>query len=153
MPELVVRPSIKLIVAVYMLSGILMAAIAIYQFAVAPQPQENWYLWLIIPVFLDLWAASHHIRLVFTKLTLTGDKLRYESGMLSKSTRTIQVAKIQDVRVDQSIAQRILGLGDLSIETAGESSRLTMTNIDGPQRIAERLLDAAHHLDQRKSIP
>ena len=30
-------------------------------------------------------------------------------------------------------------MGDLSIETAGETSRLTIRNIDGPQAVAERI--------------
>ena len=153
MPELVVRPSIKLIIAVYILSGVLMAAIVVYELVILPKPQENWYLWLVIPVCLDAWTVMHHLRLLLTKMTLGGDKLRYESGMLSKSTRTIQMAKIQDVNVHQTLLQRILGLGDLSIETAGEASRLTMSNIDRPQSIAERLLDAAHHPEQGKATP
>ena len=77
-------------------------------------------------------------------MTLSGDKLRYESGFLSKTTRSIQLSKIQDVRVDQSIAQRMLGAGDISIETAGETSRLTMHNVDRPQEVADYVMDAAH---------
>ena len=53
--------------------------------------------------------------------------------MTSKTTRNIQISKIQDVRVDQSVSQRIFNVGDLSIETAGESSRLTVHNVDNPQ--------------------
>ena len=48
--------------------------------------------------------------------------------------------------VRQSLAQRMGGVGDLSIETAGESSRLTFPNIDGPQAIADRIIDASHRI-------
>jgi uncharacterized membrane protein YdbT with pleckstrin-like domain len=76
-------------------------------------------------------------------MTISGDKLRFELGMLSKTTRTIQISKIQDVTVIQSLAQRLIGVGTLSIETAGETSRLTISNIDAPRAVAEELLDAA----------
>ena len=56
----------------------------------------------------------------------------------------MEIKKVQDVRVDQSLGQRILGVGDISIETAGESSRLTMVSIDRPQAVADKILEAAH---------
>jgi hypothetical protein len=38
----------------------------------------------------------------------------------------------------------MFGVGDVSIETAGESSRLTLSNVDNPQALAEEILDRAH---------
>jgi len=63
--------------------------------------------------------------------------------LLSKTTRNIQLSKIQDVRVDQSFGQRILSVGDISIETSGESSRLEMDNVDQPQAIADEIIAAS----------
>jgi len=57
---------------------------------------------------------------------------------------------VQDVRVDQSLGQRLLQIGNLSIETAGEASRLTMENIDNPQQVADEIIDAAHGEEQKK---
>ena len=73
------------------------------------------------------------------QITVSGDRLRYETGMAAKSTRTIQLSKLQDVRVDQGIWQRILSIGDLSLETSGETSRLTIRNIDNAQAVADEL--------------
>ena len=109
-----------------------------------------WLMWLpeypwlpAVPLVLLVWPAQRHIRRRLTKMTIAGDKLRYESGFLSKSTRTIQLTKVQDVRVDQTLGQRIFGVGNLSIETAGETSRLTVSNIDGPQEVADAIMEAA----------
>jgi uncharacterized membrane protein YdbT with pleckstrin-like domain len=102
--------------------------------------------WLMIfPALLLLWTAAKHLRLRFTKLTIAGNKIRYEAGMLSKSTRTMELAKVQDVRVDQSFFQRMVGIGNISLETAGETSRLTMTDIDQPQLVADYILEAARN--------
>jgi uncharacterized membrane protein YdbT with pleckstrin-like domain len=92
-----------------------------------------------------LWPIKRHLRRQTVKLTLAGDKLRYETGLASKSTRIIQLPKVQDVRVIQSIMQRILNVGDVSIETAGENSRLVVENLDGPRQLAEQLTDASAH--------
>ncbi len=98
-------------------------------------------LWLI----LFIWPIKRHIQRQAVKLTIAGDKLRYETGMASKSTRLIQLPKVQDVRVVQSVMQRMLGVGDISIETAGENSRLMVHNLDRPQQLAEQLTDLAGH--------
>ena len=45
----------------------------------------------------------------------------------------------------QSLTQRMMNVGDMSIETAGESSRLVVENLDAPRQLAEQLTDASSH--------
>jgi uncharacterized membrane protein YdbT with pleckstrin-like domain len=92
-----------------------------------------------ISLVLLLWPIKRHAQNRLTKMTILDDKLRYETGAFAKTTRTILISRVQDLTVHQSIGQRILGVGDLSIETAGESSRLTITAIDRPQEIADHI--------------
>jgi len=61
--------------------------------------------------------------------------------LAAKTTRTIQLSKVQDVRVDQRPGQRMFGVGDISIETAGEASRLTIPDVDHPQTFADEILN------------
>jgi len=147
MEELVIRPTMKFVKLGYLVVGGLFLAALVLQSRWKDQP-KNLPPWLIPAVFaaLLLWPASRHLRQRFTVMTMVGDKLRYETGMLSKSTRTIQLSKVQDVTVRQTLAQRMGSVGDLSIETAGESSRLTFPNIDAPQAIADRIIDASHRI-------
>jgi uncharacterized membrane protein YdbT with pleckstrin-like domain len=140
MPELKIRPSAKLLIPLYVLAVALAVLIEVYR-----KDRDPSLIYLhAIPVFLLVWTAVRHMRLSFTTLTVSGGKLRYQSGILSRSTRTMEIKKVQDVRVDQTLGQRMLGMGDISIETAGETSRLTMTSIDRPQAIADEILEAAH---------
>jgi uncharacterized membrane protein YdbT with pleckstrin-like domain len=104
---------------------------------------------LLVPALLFVFPFRAYVRRHFTKVTLAGDKLRYESGALSKTTRTIQVSKVQDVRVDQSLLQRLIGTGNLSIETAGETSRLTVENIDDPGAVADAITEASQGQPQK----
>ncbi len=92
-----------------------------------------------MPVVILLWPFKRHLRNRLTRMTILDDKLRYERGFLTKTTRTILLSRVQDVTVHQHLGQRILGVGDLSIETAGESSRETIFNIDRPQQIADHI--------------
>jgi uncharacterized membrane protein YdbT with pleckstrin-like domain len=120
------------------------AVIAQYAYLANRYPQQLPLL-PIASLFLLLWPMKRHLRRQTIKLTIAGDKLRYETGLTSKSTRIIQLPKVQDVRVIQSLVQRMLNVGDMSIETAGESSRLVVENLDAPQQLAEQLTDASAH--------
>jgi uncharacterized membrane protein YdbT with pleckstrin-like domain len=106
----------------------------------------------VIAVLL-VWPLQRHLRRQGTKVVVSSDKLRYESGLISKSTRTISLAKVQDVSVHQSVGQRITSTGDLAIETAGESSRLTVHNIDRPQAVADQIHDASERAARQNPPP
>ncbi|MGA2267986.1 MAG: PH domain-containing protein [Bryobacteraceae bacterium] len=142
MPELIVRPTAKFIKAGAILAAIAFLAVEIaYQVLWRPNEALTWVP-IAAPLVL-LWPAQRWLRRHFTKAVVGSDRLRYEIGMTSRSTRNIQLSKIQDVRVDQRLVQRLWKVGDLSIETAGEASRLTIRNVDDPQTLADDIMNRA----------
>lgn len=146
MEDTVIRPTMKFIKLGYALVLLLIVACAVLFFTMIP-PENEWRdrPWILaIPALLLIWPLRRHIAQRFTKATIAGDKLRYEVGAMSKSTRNISLPKVQDARVDQTVTQRMFGVGNLSIETAGEASRLIIRNVDRPQRVAEEILAASH---------
>jgi uncharacterized membrane protein YdbT with pleckstrin-like domain len=131
----------------YVLCLLLAVALGVYILADPPPANSNKIdprLWgfapLIIWIFFTLW---HHMQKRLVKITILGDRLRYEGGLFSKSTRTIELEKVQDVRVDQTMWQRMFSIGNLSVETAGGTSRLEMDSIDNPQSVADHILSLA----------
>ena len=138
------RPSVKLIGLAYLAALFLAIVIAAICLTIA-SGNVLWWSFMLIPASVAVMAAARHLRRRLTCLTIEGGRLRFESGLLSKSTRTMDLAKVQDVRVEQTFGQRLLGVGDLSLETAGETSRLVMLAIDQPQQATERILDLARH--------
>lgn len=144
MQDMVIRPTLKFIKLGYALVLLLIVA-AIIGASQLPLEYVQYRPWAMgLPVLLLIWPIRRHMRRQFTKATISGDKLRYEVGALGKSTRNISLPKVQDARVDQSVTQRVFNVGDLSIETAGETSRLTIRNIDQPQHVADQILAASH---------
>ena len=107
------------------------------------QPDLTFWAVAPIPLVFAIFVVVRHIQRRMTKITISADRLHYESGMASKSTRTVELVKVQDVRVNQSLMQRMFSIGDLSLETAGSSSRIVMLSIDNPQEVANHILDMA----------
>jgi membrane protein YdbS with pleckstrin-like domain len=139
---MLLRPSTKFITLGYMLCLILAVGIAVYLKSTGPTDPNFWWL-LIIPAFLAAFVVIRHIKRRLMKLEILGDRLRYESGFLSKTTETVELIKVQDVRVHQSFGQRLVGIGDISFETAGGSSRIAMHSVDRPQLAADHILELA----------
>ena len=135
-----IRASLKLVKLGYILTILLAIAITVYLLNDPDKDPRMWYL-LIVPALLLFFVMIRHLRRRLTKLVILNDRLRYESGLFSKTTRTVELAKVQDVRVDQTLSQRMLGIGDLSLETAGGASRIVILSIDSPQEAADHILE------------
>lgn len=141
MADLVIRPSIKGIILWYVLSVFLLLGVVVFMQSRDFQPVELWAL-LIIPLTIDLWASVKHIRLNARRLTLQKDILRFEDGLVSKTQRNIILDKVRDVNIAQTFGQRLVGVGDLSVEALGESGNITLENVDRPRQVADAILDA-----------
>jgi len=140
--KMLLRPSIKLIQAEYVFCVVLALAIGGYMLAKPDHPPYT--VWLFaVPALLFLRTLLRHLQRRLVKLEVLGDHLRWESGLFSKTTRNIELLKVQDVRVDQTFGQRMLNIGDLSLETAGQGSSIVMRSIDNPQSAAEHILGLA----------
>jgi uncharacterized membrane protein YdbT with pleckstrin-like domain len=140
-PELTIRPTAKFITAGAALAAVVFVGLEVLYLTQWTGSAPNWVM--AFPALIMVWPAARWLRRRFTKAVISGDRLRYEVGMASRSTRNIQLSKIQDVRVDQSLMHRLFDIGDLSIETAGETSRLTLRNVDKPQQLADEIMSRA----------
>jgi uncharacterized membrane protein YdbT with pleckstrin-like domain len=139
--EITIRPTAKFLKAGTIVAAIVFLGLEIVYFVYEP---ERHYPWLMaLPPLILLWPLVRWSRRQATKAILGPDRLRFESGIASRTTRNIQLSKVQDVRVDQSMTERIFHVGDVSIETAGEASRLTLARVDDPQALADEIMNRA----------
>jgi uncharacterized membrane protein YdbT with pleckstrin-like domain len=141
MPKLTVRPSIKGVIVWYLLSTVLLIAIVVFLYLRGFAPPELWAL-VIVPLAIDVWASMKHVKLNAKRLTLDDGVLRFEDGLLAKKQRSIMLDKISDVRTDQTLGQRLAGIGDLSVDAQGETGAISLQNVDRPREAAEQILNA-----------
>ena len=137
-----VRPSTKMVKFRYAwgLVFLITASLLAHQY----EPHQN--ITLALYALVLLWmivTAARHLGLLFTTLIIDGERLLLEEGLLSKSTRSLNLLKVQDIKVEQGAWDRMLGVGRLTLETAGEAGRLTMANIDRPRQVADQILALA----------
>jgi uncharacterized membrane protein YdbT with pleckstrin-like domain len=135
-----IRPSMKTVWLVYGLVIIIIAACFWVYFTYAPD-KPRWLL--IIPFVALLTPVNMHLHRRMVTLRFQDDHLTLETGFLSRTRRTVDTAKIQDVTVKQTIGQRLMGVGDLVLESAGEGSRMAIANLDRPREIADAIINSS----------
>ena len=135
-----IYPSMKMVWAAYFVAAVLVLAgiWAYFHF------QPDWPAWIpaLLLVFL-IPPIRMHIQRRSVSMRFHQDHLTVETGLLSRTRRTVDVTKIQDVTVRQTIGQRMLGVGDLMLESAGEAGGMAITNVDNPRAIADEILAAS----------
>jgi membrane protein YdbS with pleckstrin-like domain len=82
-----------------------------------------------------------HIKLSHTVYTLTGSKVEIRTGILSKSAQSIPLRHIQDVTVSETLKERLIGIGDVLIDSAALDRKMAMNNIRHPRKYADLILD------------
>jgi uncharacterized membrane protein YdbT with pleckstrin-like domain len=83
-----------------------------------------------------LWlAVLPTLRWYFTLFVLTSDRLITRSGVVAKHSREIPLERINDVTFSQSVFDRVVGAGDLLVESAGERGQTRIENVRKPEQV------------------
>jgi uncharacterized membrane protein YdbT with pleckstrin-like domain len=143
-----IRPTMKTVWMAYIFAAALCGVTAWlwYRFA------NDYPIWGAAPVLIVFIAPIRmHLRRMLIGLHLHDGHLTVERGFFSRTRRTLDIAKIQDVTVSRTLWQRILGTGDLRLESAGESGAVAIANVDQPREIADEILaESKRLLDERR---
>ncbi len=70
---------------------------------------------------------------ITTDFVLTTDRLIYRKGILARQGKEIPLERLNDVSYDQSLFQRLLGAGDLLVESGGERGQSQFGSFAHPQ--------------------
>jgi uncharacterized membrane protein YdbT with pleckstrin-like domain len=74
-----------------------------------------------------------------TSFVVTTDRLVYRVGVVAKRGKEIPLERVNDISFTQTIFERIIGAGDLSIESAGARSRETFDDIPRPSSVQNEI--------------
>jgi uncharacterized membrane protein YdbT with pleckstrin-like domain len=140
MEDRTIHPSMKTVWAAYLLA-IVIALAAMWAASQYAQDPPNWLY--LVPLILLLPPLNMHLRRRTVTLRFHDDHLTLEAGFFSRTRRTVDMAKIQDVTVQQSFGQRLMGVGDLMLESAGESGAMGIKNLDSPREIADIIINSS----------
>lgn len=106
------------------------------------------WLSVFIGLLLFLIPAYYHFMRKMVSYKLTESKLEIDEGFISRTTRSVPIRRIQDVTVSATMLQRMLGVGNLTIDNASDDGgKVVMKNINTPKFYADVLLRQMRRLD------
>jgi uncharacterized membrane protein YdbT with pleckstrin-like domain len=96
-----------------------------------------------------LWVVVRFAKWMTTNFVITSDRVIYRSGVFAKSGIEIPLERVNSVHFSQSIIERIVGAGDLLIESAATAGQQRFTDIHDPDKI-QNLIHSQMELNERR---
>lgn len=97
-----------------------------------------------------VWFGVTYLRWITTNFVVTTDRLIYRHGVLSKHGIEIPLERVNTVFFSQTILERMLGSGDLVIESAGEMGRQNFSNVRKPSAVQNEIYRQMESNENRK---
>ena len=97
-----------------------------------------------------VWFGWRYLRWVTTNFVVTTDRLIYRHGVLSKQGIEIPLDRVNTVFFRQSVFERMVGSGDLVIESAGEMGRQNFSNVRHPSAVQNEIYRQIEANENRK---
>ncbi len=97
-------------------------------------------VWYPLRAFIA-WATSN--------FAVTTDRVIHREGFIAKRSMEIPLEAINDVRFQQSVLERIVGAGDLIIQSASEYGRNVFANVRNPEHVQKTIYEQGERNKQR----
>jgi len=95
---------------------------------------------LLVVVLVALWwFVRRYLRWATTRFVLTTDRLILRSGVLARQGCELPLERVDDITFHQSLFERVLGAGDLRVESGGERARHVFPRIPRPARVQNEI--------------
>ena len=85
-----------------------------------------------------------------TYFVLSNERLIFRTGVLTKRGVELPIDRIDNINFRQSLFERIIGAGDLLIESAGESGQSRFGNVRKPEAVQNEIY---RQIDDRRHGP
>jgi membrane protein YdbS with pleckstrin-like domain len=97
------------------------------------------YFLILFPIFAIM-VAGWEIQRRSVRYTITAKRVVAERGIMNREHRELRVADIREATLDQTLIQRIVGLGTVKVDTAANAGvEIEMLSVPHPAHVLELL--------------
>jgi len=109
------------------------------------------YLWGALAVVWAIWLLIKFLSWKFTHFVVTSDRLIYRHGVLAKRGVEIPLERVSNINFEQGIFERVIGAGDLQIDSAGKEGQSYFSNIRHPDGVQQEIYRQMESYDRKKA--
>ena len=108
-------------------------------------------IWIALVVFLVVYPVRKLVWWLTSDFVVTSSRVIHREGFIAKRSMEIPLDKINDVRFEQGIFERMVGAGTLVIQSASESGRNEFKFIRHPEEV-QRTIYHESEADQTRTV-
>jgi uncharacterized membrane protein YdbT with pleckstrin-like domain len=97
------------------------------------------WTWAILALVWVAWLGTKYVQWQYTHFVVTDDRVIFRTGMLSKHGVEIPLERINNINFNQRIFERIIGAGDLDIESAGREGQSHFEDVRHPDGVQQEI--------------
>lgn len=90
--------------------------------------------WLLVVVCVA-WLVKSVLQWSRTHFVVTNHRVIYREGLIARTGVEIPIRRVNNVNFHQSVFERLVGAGDLLIESGGEDGQSRFANIRDPEQV------------------
>jgi uncharacterized membrane protein YdbT with pleckstrin-like domain len=95
--------------------------------------------WATVAVIWALWLGLKYLQWQFTHFVVTDDRVIFRHGVVAKHGVEIPLERINNINFDQGFWERIIGAGDLDIESAGREGQSHFEDVRHPDAVQQEI--------------
>jgi uncharacterized membrane protein YdbT with pleckstrin-like domain len=114
-----------------------------------PRSFMTWVSLILLVVAIVL-LIVRYLKWATTNFVITSDRLIFRAGVIAKTGVEIPLERVNTVHFSQSIFERMVGAGDLVIESGGEDGQQRFTDIRNPDRVQREIHSQMEENEQRR---
>ncbi len=97
------------------------------------------WLALALIVVSVVWLIARYLTWRTTNFVITSDRVIFRSGVFAKSGIEIPLERVNTVHFNQSLFERMVGAGDLVIESGAEQGQQRFTDVRNPDAVQREI--------------
>jgi len=119
---------------------LLVLLVLIFQYHGTPH-DVSFMFWGILALIWAGWLGLRYLNWNFTHFVVTSKRVIYRTGVLGKHGVEIPLDRISNINFNQSMWERIIGAGDLEIESAGRDGQSKFDDVWHPDAVQHELYE------------
>jgi len=135
------RPFSTLLALALMLAGVLVAILGKGLMPALLPEQLNDRVVQVVGIVVFALAAKQllawWVSTLSDRLKITDDEMLWTHGLMNKQYTEISMGSVRTVRVTQSLLQRLMNAGDITVFTTGDLPELVVRGLPEPNRVRE----------------
>jgi uncharacterized membrane protein YdbT with pleckstrin-like domain len=110
------------------------------------------WVWLVVALVWAVWLTIKYVNWHFTHFVVTNKRVIFRTGVISKRGVEIPLDRINNINFHQRFLERVIGAGDLAIESAGKDGESRFSDVRHPDGVQQEIYRQAElHARERAS--